>query len=90
MRIHPQASADANHALRRRRFRGVLAGIEGDEVLLNVEEGTIGLKFEWLSDAKLVLTDDLIREMLRARKAAGILNEDAFDEIETETSGEED
>lgn len=74
----------------RRRFRGVLAGIEEDEVLLNVEEGTIGLKFDWLSDAKLVLTDDLIREMLRARKAAGILNEDAFDEIETETSGEED
>ena len=55
-----------------------------------MEEGTIGLKFDWLSDAKLVLTDDLIREMLRARKAAGILNEDAFDEIETETSGEED
>jgi ribosome maturation factor RimP len=68
----------------RRRFRGVLAGVEGDEVLINVDEGTIGLKFEWLSDAKLVLTEDLIREMLKRRKAAGTLKEDTFDEIEAE------
>jgi ribosome maturation factor RimP len=74
----------------RRRFKGVLAGIDGDEVLINVDEGTIGLKFDWLSDAKLVLTDDLIKEMLRQRKAAGTLNENAFDEIETEASPEED
>ena len=53
-------------------------------MLINVEEGTIGLKFDWLRDAKLVLTDDLIREMLRQRKAAGVLNEDQFDEIETD------
>lgn len=73
----------------RRRFKGQLAGIEGNEVLINVEEGTIGLEFEWLSDAKLVLTDDLIKEMLRQRKASGVLNEDNFDEIETEGSEEE-
>ena len=70
----------------RRRFKGTLAGIDGDEVLINIEEGTIGLKFDWLSDAKLVLTDDLIKEMLRQRKAAGALNEDQFDEIEEEAS----
>lgn len=69
----------------RRRFKGELAGIEDDEVLINIEEGTVGLKFDWLSDAKLVLTDDLIKEMLRQRKTAGALNEDNFDEIETET-----
>ena len=73
----------------RRRFKGELAGIDGDEVLINVQEGTLGLKFDWLSDAKLVLTDDLIKEMLRQRKAAGTLNEDSFDTIETEGSGEE-
>jgi ribosome maturation factor RimP len=72
----------------RRRFKGELAGIEGDEVLINVAEGTLGLKFDWLSDAKLVLTDELITEMLRQRKAAGTLNEDAFDEIQTEESDE--
>ena len=77
----------------RRRFKGQLAGIDGNDVLINVEEGTIGLQFDWLSDAKLVLTDELIAEMLRQRKDAGILNEnalieDTFDEIETEASDE--
>lgn len=75
----------------RRRFKGELAGVDGDEVLINIEEGTIGLKFDWLSDAKLVLTDELIKEMLRQRKNAGALNEDHFDEvIETEGSDQEE
>jgi ribosome maturation factor RimP len=78
----------------RRRFRGVLAGVEGDEVLLNITEGgetiTLGLHFDWLSDAKLILTDELIREMLRARKAAGLIDETQFDEIEEDTSQAED
>ena len=68
----------------RRRFKGELAGIDGDEVLINVTEGTIGLKFDWLSDAKLVLTDELIKEMLRQRKAAGVIDENQFDSIEEE------
>lgn len=72
----------------RRRFKGELAGIEEDEVLINLTEGTIGLKFDWLSDAKLVLTDDLIKEMLRQRKAAGDLDETKFDEISDETETE--
>ena len=73
----------------RRRFRGELAGVEGDEVLINVdgssmgqETVTIGLKFDWLADAKLVLTDELIKDMLKARKDAGVLNESDFDSIE--------
>jgi len=69
----------------RRRFKGVLAGVDGEDVLINVEEGTIGLNFDWLSDAKLVLTDELIKLMLKNRKDAGTLNENAFDEIITET-----
>ncbi|MDO5529103.1 MAG: ribosome maturation factor RimP [Paracoccus sp. (in: a-proteobacteria)] len=80
----------------RKRFKGVLAGVEGDEVLINIEVGgdeqTIGLNFDWLADAKLVLTDDLIAEMLRQKKEAGIeidhLDEAAFDEIETEQAGD--
>lgn len=74
----------------RRRFKGMLAGVEGNEVLIEIEEGTIGLQFEWLSDAKLVLTDDLIAETLRARKNAGVINEADFDEIETDTASEEE
>jgi ribosome maturation factor RimP len=78
----------------RRRFKGLLAGTEGDEVLIEIDqEGapvTIGLKFDWLSDAKLVLTDELIAETLRARKAAGTINDADFDEIETDTASEEE
>ena len=36
----------------RRRFKGILAGIRKDEVLINLEEGTVGLKINWLSDAR--------------------------------------
>ena len=77
----------------RRRFKGVLQGTEGDEVLLEIEQGketvTIGLKFDWLSDAKLVLTDDLIRETLRARQDAGQIDEAQFDAVETVLDDEE-
>lgn len=73
-----------------KRFKGILAGVEGDEVLLNIDEGgevqTIGLNFDLLADAKLLLTDELIAEMLRQKKDAGVqidnLDEAAFDEIE--------
>ncbi len=74
----------------RRRFKGNLAGVEGDEVLIEIEEGTIGLRFDWLSDAKLVLTDDLIRDVLRGRKDAGQIDEAQFDEVETIIDGEEE
>lgn len=69
-----------------RKFKGELAGTEGDEVLINIPAGTVGLKFAWLSDAKLILTDELITEMLRQRKDAGVVDEaeEDFDEIETE------
>ena len=67
----------------RRRFKGALAGVDGDEVLVEIEEGTIGLKFDWLTDAKLILTDELIRDVLKGRKDAGQIDESQFDEIET-------
>lgn len=74
----------------RRRFRGVLAGVNNDEILINLEEGTIGLKFTWLSDARLVLSDDLIKKMLKKNAKAGILNEENFDEIETQLENNEE
>jgi ribosome maturation factor RimP len=81
----------------RRRFKGDLAGVEGDEVLITLEEGgedvTIGLKFDWLSDAKLILSDALITEMLRQKKVAEPAD-GQFDEIEEidgpEHDGDED
>jgi len=73
----------------RKRFKGKLRGTEGNEVLIEIPEGTIGLEFDWLTDAKLVLTDELIAEMLKARKAAGF-NEQDFDDIETDETPEEE
>ncbi len=74
----------------RRRFKGTLAGTEGSEVLIEIAEGTIGLQFDWLTEAKLVLTDELIRDMLKARKDAGEIDESQFDEIETIIDSEDD
>ena len=74
----------------RKRFKGVLQGTEGDEVLIEIEDQgepvTIGLTFDLLADAKLVLTDELITETLRQRKNAGEIDETKFDVIEEETA----
>lgn len=70
----------------RRRFKGILVGVEADEVLIEIEEPAgkviIGLNFELLSDAKLILTDALIAEMLRQKKAVQDFNSEQFDAIE--------
>jgi ribosome maturation factor RimP len=75
----------------RRRFKGTLQGTEGEEVLVEIEEGkelvTIGLRFDWLSDAKLILTDELIAEMLRQKKTTEV-DETQFDQID-ETEGDD-
>jgi len=71
----------------RRRFRGVLQGVEDGEVLVEIPEGTIGLGFAMIADAKLVLTDALIAESLAGRKAKGFDPGD-FDEIQTEDDEE--
>lgn len=64
-----------------RRFKGILRGVENNEVLIEIQQGTIGLDFEWLSDAKLVLTDELVAKTLKGRKD---IVESNFDTIETE------
>ena len=64
-----------------RRFKGMLRGVEGNEVLIEIQQGTIGLDFEWLTEAKLVLTDELVAQTLKGRKD---IVESDFDEIKTE------
>ena len=41
-------------------------------MLLAIPEGTIGLAYDMISDAKLVLTDELIAASLADRKAQGL------------------
>jgi ribosome maturation factor RimP len=57
----------------RKRFRGVIDGFEDGEVRIDTEiapgkRGVIGLPVGLIGDAKLVLTDELIREALRRAK----------------------
>jgi ribosome maturation factor RimP len=60
----------------RKRFRGILGGIEGDAVHLvredvrNGEDPAVLLVMEDIADARLVLTDELIAESMRRGKVA--------------------
>ncbi len=67
----------------RKKFTGQLRGVQDGEVLIEVTEGVIGLEFDWLTDAKLMLTDELIAESLKAKKDGGF-DPAQFDEIEEE------
>jgi len=58
----------------RKRFRGILEGQEDDELRLEVDldqigRQVIGLPIENIAEARLVLTDSLVRESLRRSKA---------------------
>jgi len=60
----------------RRRFRGTLKGLAGDDVQIEVpaDQGgpEVTLPIGQIAEARLVLTDELIRDTLRrAKKAAG-------------------
>lgn len=48
----------------RKRFRGVLAGVEDGNVAIDLEgeEETALIPFAWITDAKLVLTDELMKQ----------------------------
>jgi ribosome maturation factor RimP len=69
----------------RKRFRGVLEGVEDGEVRLEVQLDQVGLQviglpIGMIAEARLVLTDDLVREALRRSKkemAAEASGEDA-------------
>ena len=57
----------------RKRFRGMLDGFENGEVRIEVdigpdERGIVGLPVNLIGEAKLVLTDELVREALRRAK----------------------
>jgi ribosome maturation factor RimP len=60
----------------RKRFRGILAGVEGDTVRIRrddappAEDADVLLTMEDIGDARLVLTDELVAESMRRGKAA--------------------
>lgn len=54
----------------RKRFRGKLLGLDGKDILFEVEGEPLKFTFANIAEAKLVLTDKLIEEDLKARKKA--------------------
>ena len=68
----------------RKRFTGRIEGVQGDEVKILERDGGQSIKLDLtrIAEARLVLTDDLIRETLRRAKrqsVAGAAAEDAAD-----------
>ena len=55
----------------RKRFKGMIAGTDGDNVAMDLEgeEDTALIPFDWLVDAKLVLTDELMKAGAEKRAA---------------------
>jgi len=55
----------------RKRFKGVLAGVEDGQVAIDLEgeDETALVPFAWISDAKLVITDQLMKRGADARAA---------------------
>ena len=56
----------------RKRFRGNLAGIEDEQVRLELaDDGSVLLPFEQISRAKLIITDELLAAAAAEQRAAG-------------------
>ena len=56
----------------RKRFKGELAGVEDDQVGLNIEgedDVTVYFPFAWVIDAQLVMTDALMERGAKQRAA---------------------
>lgn len=54
----------------RKRFRGIIGGVEGDNVVLDIENDAEAalIPFAWIAGAKLVVTDAMVKESLKAAK----------------------
>jgi ribosome maturation factor RimP len=54
----------------RKRFRGLLLGLDGNQIAMESQGARVSFPFRGIAEAKLVLTDKLIQEDLKARKHA--------------------
>ena len=69
----------------RKRFKGVLRGVDGEtvEIDLDGEAETAVIPFAWITDAKLSLSDELLKKGAEAR-AARLAAQDADNTEQTE------
>ena len=72
----------------RKRFKGVLAGVEGDNVAIDLdgEDDTALIPFDWIVDAKLVMSDALIKRGAELRAARGEPEDDGLPDAAAEDS----
>ena len=73
----------------RKRFRGILAGIEDDHIAIDLEgeAETALMPFDWVIDAKLILNDELLKRGAEAKAARGEEDDEEdedFDDAEFE------
>jgi len=56
----------------RKRFRGHLAGLDGDNIAIDLEkeDETALIPFAWIAEAKLLITDELIKQGQEQKAAA--------------------
>ncbi len=81
----------------RKRFKGMLAGVEDDNVAIDLdgEDDTALIPFDWIVDAKLVMSDALIKRGAELRAARGEPEDDglpdaAAEDTDTNTTTSED
>ena len=81
----------------RKRFKGVLAGVDGENVAIDLdgEEDTALIPFDWIVDAKLVMSDALIKRGAELRAQRGEPEDDQLpdsapeDKTNTTTTSED-
>lgn len=64
----------------RKRFKGLIAGTEGENIAVDLdgEDDTALIPFDWLADAKLVMTDALLKRGAALRAARGEPEDDGL------------
>ena len=52
----------------RKRFKGKLLGVQDNQIVMDFEGQELKIEFDIISKAKLVLTDELVAQMLKGNK----------------------
>ncbi|CAN5212302.1 ribosome maturation factor RimP [soil metagenome] len=75
----------------RKRFKGMLAGVDGDNIAIDLdgEDDTALIPFAWLVDAKLVMSDALIKRGAELRAQRGEPEDDELPDTAPEDGAPE-
>ncbi len=76
----------------RKRFRGILAGIEDDHIAIDLEgeAETALMPFDWVVDAKLILNDELLKRGAEAKAARGEEDDEEDEDFDEDFEDDED